>query len=229
MPNLLIIKHAEIEGPGSIESFFNNAAWDIDIADLSKGGALPINFKTVDAVVSLGGPMNVYEEAAHPFLKDEDIFLKKTMREEIPILGICLGAQLLAKAAGAKVRKAPAREIGWYKIRLSDSGKDDPLFAGLPSELCVFQWHEDTFDIPKGGILTASGNICKNQALRIGKNGWGLQFHVEMTLEMIEDWALNFPIDKDDLMKGYKKASDTYNRYADLIYSNFCAAARRRS
>ncbi len=221
---ILIFKHIEIEGPGSIEEFFSNTAWTLHIIDLSREGLLRRDFVDVAAIISLGGPMNVYDDE-YPFLKDEDEFLKKALKEGIPILGICLGAQLLAKACGAKVKKAKQKEIGWSKVNLTDKGKQDSLFTGLPSQLNVFQWHEDIFEIPKGALHLAESQTCPNQAFRFGANAYGLQFHVEVTPEMIESWIhayiKNETLETKDMLIESFKAKEAFKRQADMLYFNF--------
>lgn len=224
---ILILKHIEIEGPGSIAEFFKETTWNLKTVDLSKGESLPDSLKNIEAIISLGGPMNVYEEDKYSFLKDEGEFLKKAIREEVPILGICLGAQLLAKACGARVRKAPASEIGWYKVGLTEKGRSDPLFEGMPGELQVFQWHEDTFGIPKGAVHLAESGACPNQAFRFGRNAYGLQFHLEVSPRMIESWVKRYAKEssmsgdaKDMLMESYKR-KQTFGKQASIIYLNF--------
>lgn len=224
---ILIIKHIGIEGPGSIEEFFRNTAWGLRVIDLNKEELGPEDFADVGAIISLGGPMNVYEESKYPFLKDEDEFLKKATREEIPILAICLGAQILAKACGGKVEKAKQKEIGWYKVNLTQTGRSDPLFENLPGELMVFQWHEDTFEIPQGGVHLAESRACANQAFRFGRNAYGLQFHIEVTPEMVESWIKEYNKKdyteydpKDMLIESYKKEG-FFRRQADIVYFNF--------
>jgi GMP synthase-like glutamine amidotransferase len=194
---ILVIKHISIEGPGIIGEFFNHTTQRIKTIDLEENDELPEDFSKIEAVIILGGPMNVYEEDKFPFLRDEDIFLKKAIRKEIPLLGICLGAQLLAKACGAKVKRASVEEIGWYKISLTEEGKKDALFKDIGKELDVFQWHEDTFEIPEGATLLAtSDGTCKNQAFRFGKSIYGLQFHIEVTPKMLESWVRCY-LDRD--------------------------------
>ncbi len=140
-------------------------------------------------IVMLGGPMNVYQEEEYPFLKKEDLFIKGVLREEIPFLGICLGSQLLAKACGAAVTKSPEKEIGWYDVQLTEEGQQDELFHGLGQTLSVFQWHGDTFAVPDNGILLATGRPCRNQAFRVGRCAYGLQFHPEVTAAMVRTWS----------------------------------------
>lgn len=229
---ILVIKHIDIEGPGSIEKFLSNTAQSIKVIDLSAGQKLPANLKGIEAVISLGGPMNVYEEDKYPFLKEEDKFLKEAVKEEIPVLGICLGAQLLAKASGAKVKKSDYKEVGWYRVELTEEGKKDPLFKNVPEELCVFQWHEDTFDVPKGGVLLVKGSFCLNQAFRFGRNAYGLQFHMETTPEMIESWINEYTKEGDKqaqsknmLIEAYKKNA-IFERQAGLLCLNFAGVIR---
>ena len=116
---VLIIQHLTIESPGLIGEFFKNSGYKIKIVDFQKRHKLPKSLKGIEAVISLGGSMNVYEEEKHPFLKQENIFLKRIITSKIPFLGICLGSQLLAKARGAQVKKAKKSEIGWFDVDFS--------------------------------------------------------------------------------------------------------------
>ena len=107
----------------------------------------------------------------------------------VPLLGICLGAQLIAKAAGAVVMKAPIREVGWYEVRLTDAGACDPLLHGFTRHFDVFQFHEDTFELPPGAVHVIDAPRCPNQGFRIGQHAYGLQFHLEATEQMIQKWV----------------------------------------
>jgi GMP synthase-like glutamine amidotransferase len=220
---ILIIKHIDIEGPGSIEEFFSNTAWTIQTINLANKEKLPDKLDDIEAIIVLGGPMNVYEADKYPFLIDEDIFLKKALKKEIPVLGICLGAQILAKACGAKVRKAKEKEIGWYKARLTPQGLTDPLFAGLKEEFDCFQWHEDTFDIPEQGRLLATSQTCKNQAFRFGKNAYGLQFHFEVTQDIIQDWTREYKLKEKalEMIVSYQKLKASFENQAKKTCLNF--------
>ena len=128
--NILMLKHIGIEGGGTIEEYLLSKGDKIDRRELQDGDSIPSKLD-YDAIIILGGPMNVYEEDKYPFLKDEDKLIKEAIKKEIPTLGICLGAQLIAKAAGAKVSKNKVKEIGWYKVNLTDAGKNGPVFKGL--------------------------------------------------------------------------------------------------
>ena len=185
--NTLIVKHIDVEGPGLIESCLNQGKIPYQILNLEPRVRFP-KLEDITHIVLLGGPMNVYEEDRYPFLKDEDLFIKEAIQRGKAILGICLGAQLIAKALGAKVFKAPVKEIGWYDVSLTKVGLQDPLFSCLPKTFPVFQWHEDTFEIPNGARLIATSSPISHQAFRYGEKVYGLQFHLEVTKEMIRDW-----------------------------------------
>jgi GMP synthase (glutamine-hydrolysing) len=231
---ILIVKHVEVEGPGIIAEFFAHTKREVQITDLSSRDRLPQSFQNIEAIVLLGGPMNVYAEEKHPFLREENDFLKKAMALKVPLLGICLGAQLIAKAAGAKVVKALEPEIGWDKVLLTDMGQDDLLFEGLGPTLEVFQWHEDAFKIPRGGMLLAHSSICA-QALRVGESAYALQFHIEVTPPMIESWIDYYSNDgelsdefkkKDMVSEAYEKRDGFFKQGERLLF-NFSRVIER--
>jgi len=235
---ILIIKHIGIEGPGLIADFFNNSRWKVQAVDLSCGDSLPSGLNDLEAVVVLGGPMNVYQESSYPFLKQENKFLRCVLDQEIPLLGICLGSQLMAKAKEAGVVKAPKPEIGWYKVLLTDMGMKDPLFEGLGPSLRVFQWHQDMFKVPKEALLLACSDVCA-QAIRLGKNAYGLQFHIEITPEMIQAWLdyynpdgelLNSEVIKNMVLDGYREKDYFFNQAQKLLlnFSRIIEAKQRQ-
>lgn len=226
---VLVIKHIGIEGPGTIERFFKKRNLGFRVIELGSAEELPADLSSVTAVLVLGGPMNVYEEDRHPFLKAENLFLKEILKKEIPLLGICLGAQLIAKACGAKVTKAPVKEIGWSKVSLTKEGRNDALFEGLDDELDVFQWHEDTFDVPSHGTLLTTSKDCPYQGFKVGPCAYGLQFHVEVTEEIIRDWTKEY-FEKDnkvleakagEILSGYRAIKARYDKQAGVLYDNF--------
>ena len=218
---ILIVQHAETEGPGTIAEYFGKFR-DLQVVDLSKDEELPEDFNKLAAVIVMGGPMNVYSESLYPFLKDEYFFINRILERKIPYLGICIGAQLLAKSLGAEIKKNKVKEVGWYDVGLTDQGFVSDLFSGLPETLRVFQWHEDTFDLPKDSVLLAESEICKNQAMRCGTNAYGLQFHVEATPEMITEWMKGEKVSEANrIMEEAFEQKDSVKKTAFSIYENF--------
>jgi GMP synthase (glutamine-hydrolysing) len=228
--NALIIKHVDIEGPGLIEYCLEQEKISYQILELKAGVHLP-KLDGFTHIVFLGGPMNVYEEDRYSFLRDEDLFIKEAIQRGKSILGICLGAQLIAKALGAKVFKAPVKEIGWYDVSLTRIGSRDPLFSNLPKTLSVFQWHEDTFEIPKSAKLIATSSPVPRQAFRYGEKVYGLQFHLEVTEEMICEWmetyeeefrsAQNSLFSKTEILTETEIKIETYTRRGRQFLMNF--------
>ncbi len=223
MKKVLIIKHIDIEGPGTLGDFLLKKRVGLKIINIDRGGKLPKNLRGISSVISLGGPMNVYEEDKYPFLKTEEEFLKSAIEKDIPVLGICLGAQILAKALGAKIKKSPEKEIGWSEVRLTKDAFKDSLFEGLGKELNVFQWHEDMFELPESSVLLAKSSPCPHQAFRFGKNSYGLQFHLEINEEMIDSWAVRYGkrSHRLDYLFDFFKKKRILERQTKIIYKNF--------
>ena len=227
---VLVIQHIDIEGPGLIQKFFEKKGPPVTVLKINQGASFPETAQGITAVIILSGPMNVYEEDIYPFLKEEDRFIREVLDAHVPILGICLGSQLLAKACGASVERGEAREMGWHTIKLTDEGKTDPLFANCPDEPVVFQWHEDQFRIPVGGTLLAASSVCPHQAFRVNGNAYGIQFHIEVTPEMVASWILEYlspesltQSDVYHMVKDYFGRETAFQAQTERILSNFSA------
>ena len=190
----LLIQHAWLEGPGLLGVILKARGWQIQSILMERSGArLPDSLHGYDAMVILGGSMGAYEEERFPYLAVVQELIRQALLHEIPTLGICLGAQLIARALGAAVFPNHVQEIGWYPLRLTENGLKEGLFRGLPQDFDVFQWHADTFDLPAGARLLATGETCLNQAFVAGKHMWALQFHPEVNPHMIEQWTTDMP------------------------------------
>jgi GMP synthase (glutamine-hydrolysing) len=150
-------------------------------------GAPPEPPEAFDAVLVFGGGMHVDQEDQHPWLREEDDLIKGLLAAKLPLLGVCLGGQLIAKAAGAHVGPAPQEEVGWNEVELTPEAAGDPLFAGVPERFDAFQWHSYAFDLPPGGVPLARNSVGL-QAYRLGDFAWGIQFHAEVTREIVAGW-----------------------------------------
>ena len=156
-------------------------------------GGRPDPARRYDAVMVFGGSMHPDQDDRFDWLGSEAEFLGDVLATEVPVLGVCLGAQMLARAAGAGVRAAAAPEIGWYEVSLTPEGSSDPVLGVLPTRATVFQWHHYTFDVPANGVELARSSIC-TQAFRLSDQAaWGIQFHAEVTLPMVTTWIEEDP------------------------------------
>jgi GMP synthase (glutamine-hydrolysing) len=219
--SVLIIKHVEIEGPGLIEYYLNHKKAPYQVINLQNGNRFP-KLDALRHIIILGGPMNVYEEDRYPFLREEDLFIKEAIQSGKSVLGICLGAQLIAKALGAQVLKAPVKEIGWYDVSLTEEGGKDVLFSSLPGTFPVFQWHEDTFEIPRGAKLMATSSPVTHQAFRYAENVYALQFHLEVTEGMIQEWVGSYEEgSKSEILIETETKIETYTRRGMQFFNRF--------
>ncbi|MBI1822103.1 MAG: type 1 glutamine amidotransferase [Nitrospirae bacterium] len=172
-----VLQHVPFEGLGSIEAWLAETGADVQYTRFYESSELP-NPRTVDVVVAMGGPMSVNDEREYPWLKQEKRFLQEAVRRGQSVVGVCLGAQLIASALGARVYANAEKEIGWFPIEAVDANGDVFRF---PRQVPVFHWHGETFDLPPGAVRLAKSSVCENQAFQIGKNVIGLQFHLETT------------------------------------------------
>jgi len=184
----LIFLQTMSEGPGNITKWLTECGQKFEIVKLWQQ-RIPENIDNYCGLIIMGGIMSANDEDKFPFLSEEIKFIKQWIDTNKPLLGICLGSQLMAKAFGEKVYKGEEPEIGWHPIQFTNEGSTDPMFQHLSPETIVFQWHYDTFDLPTSGVLLASSQKYKNQAYRIVKNAYAVQFHPEMDEELINRWV----------------------------------------
>jgi GMP synthase-like glutamine amidotransferase len=163
------------------------------------GEPLPEPPTAYDAIAVFGGGMNVRDAERFPWLTGEIELLRDVLRDRVPVIGICLGAQLLAAAAGAEVRRAVAPEIGWFKV---DRSGTDPVLDRLPRRFDAYEWHSYTFELPAGATELARSAVC-SQAFRLGDAAWAVQFHPEVTPEIVRTWALDFESDPDAVQMAF--------------------------
>ena len=182
------IRHIGFEDLGSFAVPLQEAGYDIDYIDVAERHPSTLDPLAADLLVVLGGPIGVYDHEAYPVVTHEIRFLKERLAAGLPTLGICLGAQLMAAALGARVYPGPAKEIGWSALDLPETAAPNPLSA--LREVPILHWHGDTFDLPEGTTLLASTLLCANQAFSRGPNVLGLQFHPEVVEARFEHWLL---------------------------------------
>jgi GMP synthase (glutamine-hydrolysing) len=198
---VLFLKNHRSEGHGTIGDFLAERDVPFCIVELGSG-EIPPSLEQFDTLVVLGGPMGVYEMDRYPHLMIASRSIREAMNRDIKILGVCLGAQLVAHCLGAPVYKGPEVEIGWRSIELAGDGLRDTLFRNLAihpgvgdfwKRFKVFHWHGDTFDLPLGAVLLASSERYRNQAFRHGNRTYGFQFHIEVTKDMLLEWCEDNP------------------------------------
>jgi len=193
MRKLLVCQHVPFEILGTLDPLLRDSGFRIKYVNFGRHPHAQPKLDGYRGLVVLGGPMNVGQGDRHPHLDTEIRLIEQAIERGIPVLGICLGAQLIARALGAHVRENHEKEIGWYDVSVTSEGKDDDLFSHFDETEKIFQWHGDTFDIPDGAVRLASSPTCENQAFRYGDNVYGFQFHMEVDEPLIERW-LNVPI-----------------------------------
>ena len=185
--SLLVLQHIACEPPAAFEDELRSRGLDVVRVELDEGDALP-DWRDFPAVVVMGGPMGAYDEAEHGWLAPEKRLLRDAVEGGVPVWGVCLGAQLLASALGARVYRGERPEVGVLPVELTAEAADDPVFAAAPASFPALQWHGDTFDLPEEATLLARSAAYPNQAFRVGAS-YGLQFHIEVPLSLATDWG----------------------------------------
>ncbi|HET7809942.1 MAG TPA: gamma-glutamyl-gamma-aminobutyrate hydrolase family protein [Steroidobacteraceae bacterium] len=188
MRKLLVFQHSAREPLGILDPMLRQHGFRIRYLNFSRQPDLQPDVSRYDGLVVLGGAMNVDQSDRYPHLTAEIGAIQEALKRDIPILGICLGAQLLAAALGANVRPHSVREIGWYRLHPTSHAQSDRLCRHFDGSQHVFQWHAYTFDLPPGAVHLASTATCPNQAFRYGDKAYGLQFHPEADHELIQRW-----------------------------------------
>ncbi len=185
MRSVVVIEHIECETSGGIGDALQSSGIDTRHMRIFRGDAVPAEMEDASGLVVMGGPMGVYEQKRYPFLRDEIRLMEDALRKERPVLGVCLGSQLLAAALGARVKKGKQKEIGWHTVNLAEATLNDPFWEGVDRSFRAFHWHGDIFDLPKGAISLASSALTRCQAFRYGPNAYGILCHMEVTREII--------------------------------------------
>ena len=184
----VVLQHIPCEPPGVFSGVLARHGIAAETVELDEGGQLP-DWRAAGLIVAMGGPMGAYEDAAHPWLTGEKRWIAEAVRAGVPYFGVCLGAQLLAGALGARVHPGDAPEVGVLPVTLTAEGRADPVLSGLGGEFPALQWHGDTFDIPAGAVCLGQSAAYPHQAMRFGEVAYAVQFHVEVTDQMFAEWG----------------------------------------
>jgi len=190
-----VLQHHPVENLGRIADALEEAALAWQYVRVFDGATIPADMKGAGGLIVMGGPESVYQLERYPYLRDEMRLIENALQDNKPILGVCLGAQLLAAVLGATVKRSENREIGWYSVRLAEAAHNDRLMRGLPTEFTAAHWHSDIFDLPNGAVALASSEKTPLQAFRFAEKAYGLLFHAEITEERIRRLVSEFAED----------------------------------
>ncbi len=226
---ILSVTHGPTVPGGVFDEVVVAAGHDLERWVVPLGG-MPQPVSTYDALMTFGGSMHPDQDAQFGWLEREAEMLAQALAEGVPVLGVCLGAQLLARAAGARVGPAPAAEIGWFEVELTPEGISDPVLGVLSPRTEAFQWHHYTFEIPRGATELARSAVC-TQAFRVGERAWGIQFHAEVTLEMLRAWTNEdpdeLPVNTEEFLAAAETRIAGWNEQGRALCAAFLKAVGR--
>jgi len=228
MSEVLVLQHAAPEGPASIGEALQRRGIGIEIVRIDQGAAVPGAMNGAAGLVVMGGPMSVTDPIPH--LAAERTLIELALEDGLPILGVCLGSQLLAAVLGARVYSSGRKEIGWHDVRLTEAATKDPLWHGIDGRFMGFHWHGDVFDLPKGATPLASSSLTPLQAFRAGVNAYGLLFHLEVGEAQIREFVHAFAgelssagIPEDPILAGISSHLRTLERIGAHVFDRWAA------
>ena len=192
MSRVVVLQHFPCETQGTIASALEAKGIGTKVVRAFAGEPMPAHLDGMAGVISMGGPMSVYERFSYGFIIQEIRLIEQALAHKKPVLGICLGSQFLATALGANVTKGEQKELGWHPVSLTEGAATDTLWNGIKSPFTAFHWHGDIFPLPQGAVALASSELTECQAFRYGPNAYGLLFHVEVTRQIVREIAASF-------------------------------------
>jgi GMP synthase (glutamine-hydrolysing) len=217
-------------GGGLFEQVVLQRGDHLDRWVVAEGDAAPGDPSHWDAVMVFGGAMHPDQDAEHPWLQGEVAFIERAVEAGVPTIGVCLGAQLLARAAGAWIGPAGSAEVGWFSVELNDDGAADPVIGVLPRRVDAFQWHYYTFELPEGAVELARSEAVR-QAFRLGERAWGIQFHAEVDRRMLDRWfregAAELPKPVEEIRAETDRLLGGWNEQGRALSAAFLDEARR--
>lgn len=236
MRTICSIHHIHCEMLGTVADVLKQEGIAIDYVRTFQGQPVPRDLSGHDGLIVMGGPMGVYEQNQHAHLRDEIRLIQHALREEKPILGVCLGSQLLAAALGAPVTKGQQKEIGWLPVTLTDAAAQDSIWSEAPRRFTAMVWHGDIFELPRGAVTLASTELTEQQAFRYGKNAYGILFHMEVTEKMVGDWVAEFAkelrdaqIDGRPIIAHASKHLPALQKIGDAVFRGWAKLVKARA
>ena len=190
--SVTLLQHIHCETPGIISDCLQSANIDMRFVRTFERNPIPSNLDTRAGLIVMGGPMSVYDHEQFPFLLEEQRLIEKALKDDKPVLGVCLGSQLLAATLGAEVKSGAQKEIGWHPVTLTEDAATDALWKELPARFTAYHWHGDVYDLPQGAVSLASSELTPCQGFRYGTNAYGFLFHMEVTEKIIENMVAEF-------------------------------------
>jgi GMP synthase (glutamine-hydrolysing) len=191
-PSVAIIQHIVCETPGIIADCLQSAGIGMHFVRTFSGNPIPSNLDAQAGLIIMGGPMSVYAHKRFPFLLEEQRLIEQALKDDKPVLGICLGSQLIAGTLGTEVKRGRQKEIGWYPVTLTESAATDTLWQKLPSRFTAFHWHGDIYDLPQGAVSLAASELTPCQGFCYGEKAYGFLFHMEVTEKVIKNMVKEF-------------------------------------
>ncbi|RQW86934.1 MAG: type 1 glutamine amidotransferase [Geobacter sp.] len=224
---LTLIQNDQEVPAGNLLAWFSEFKIPFQIVRPYSGETLP-SISDISALVILGGAMGVLDSCRYPYLLAVRTLIQQAVLKDVPLLGICLGGQLLADVLGAPVHSQRNGEMGLHSVAVPESATSDPFFYDVPRVFTTFQWHNDSFEIPVGAVCLASSPVCSSQAFRHGANHYGLQFHPEVTRSIVSSWIESFGDGHDPtrIMEDFLRAEDEYFAVSRKLLENFLRIAQ---
>jgi GMP synthase-like glutamine amidotransferase len=235
MQRVLVLQHVPDDPPAYLAELLQEHSIACEIVDVIEQ-SIP-ELAAYQALIIMGGSQHLYADRGQPYLEREIAALRPALSAGMPVLGICLGGQILAHVLGAEVRKHRQHELGFFEIPLTEAGSQDPLFTGLPGYQLAFHWHEDVFALPAGAVRLASNEAAPEQAFRYGQTIYGLQFHIELTTALAWDW-FHQPESVSEIVRllgedapgrlwqTWQSIASTYHQHTRILFENFLRIAQ---